>query len=312
MRSVLRLQRQNPSSGTHAHEKGSTLHSLRQLSLKTLVVTTVASGSFLGVATGTASVAAADAPSSLPVITLAMNGKTVAVGGTPVSGAVDIRSTVTGESDASPTLFRLNPGATVQQIFAAIGSSNDPNATAPYGSIVFSGDAPKGTSDVQTTLTPGNYAALDFGPQNSNSNSSGPPPYADFTVAQATEPASLSRPDATITAIDFGFKGPTTLKSGSTVRATNHGYVVHMVVAIGVKNPDQAKTVMSLLRAGKDNKVQKLADSFITLAGALSQGGVVQQTLHAKAGVYILACFMDTQDGREHSQIGMLRMIKVV
>lgn len=290
------------------------MHLLTQLPRKALVVTTVASGTFLGLATGTASAASSASagaqPSSLPVVTLAMDGKSVTVGGTPVSGAVDIRSTVTGETDASPTLFRLNPGATVQQIFAAVGSSNDPNATAPYGSIVFSGDAPKGTSDLQTTLNPGNYVALDFGP--TNGNSSGPPPYANFTVASATAAASLPHPDATITAIDFRFQGPTTLKSGSTVRAINHGYLVHMVVAIGAKNTDQAKKIMSLLRAGKDNKAQKLATSFITLAGTMSQGGVVQQTLHAKAGAYVLACFMDAQDGREHSQLGMLRMIKIV
>ena len=160
--------------------------------------------------------------------------------------------------------------------------------------------------------SPGNYVALDFGP-NQNSNSSAPPPYANFTVAQATTPAALPQADATISTIEFGFKGATTLKNGSVVRTTNHGYLVHMAVAVGVKNTAQAKKVMALLRAGKDNQAQKLAsEAFISLAGVFSPGGVVQQTLHAKPGVYVLACFMDTQDNREHTQLGMLRMIKVV
>ncbi len=282
--------------------------SMRRLPLVALAMMTTASGLLCNLTSGAAS--AASQASDLPVITLAMDGKSVTVGGSLVSGAVDIRSTVTGESDASPILFRLNPGVTVQQVFAAVGSSNDPNATAPYGSIVFGGDALKGTSDLQTTLTAGNYAALDFGPSGSNGNS-GPPPYATFTIVPAASPASLPIPDATITAVDFAFHGPTTLRNGEIVRATNHGYLVHMVAAIGAKNTAQAKKLMSLLRAGKDKQAEKMATGFVSLADTLSQGGIVQQTLHAKPGVYVLACFMDTQDGREHTQLGMLRMIKV-
>jgi hypothetical protein len=37
-----------------------------------------------------------------------------------------------------------------------------------------------------------------------------------------------------------------------------------------------------------------------------------QEVITAKPGVYVIACFMDTQDGREHTQLGMERMIKVV
>lgn len=288
------------------------MNSLRGLSIKSLAVASIAGGTLFCLAPGTASAASSGTqPTNLPVITLAMDGKSVTVGGSLVSGAVDIRSTVAGESGGSPTLFRLDPGVTVQQVFAAIGSSNDPNATEPYGSIVFGGNAPKGTSDLQTTLTPGNYAALDFGSM--NGNSSGPPPYAIFTIAQAPIAASLPSADTTVTAIDFRFQGPKTLKNGEIVRATNHGYVVHMVDAIGVKSTSQATKLMALLRAGKDNQAQKLANNnFIALAGTVSPGAVVQQTLHAKPGVYVLACFMDTQDGREHTQLGMLRMIKVV
>jgi len=28
--------------------------------------------------------------------------------------------------------------------------------------------------------------------------------------------------------------------------------------------------------------------------------------------VYVLACFMNSQDGREHTQLGLVRMIRVV
>jgi hypothetical protein len=37
-----------------------------------------------------------------------------------------------------------------------------------------------------------------------------------------------------------------------------------------------------------------------------------QQVLTAPPGIYVLACFMNTQDGREHTQLGMERTIRIV
>ncbi len=97
------------------------------------------------------------------------------------------------------------------------------------------------------------------------------------------------------------------------MRAQNGGYLVHMVIAAGVKNAATGRQVMALLRAGKDGKAQKLTNrQFIALLGQGSPGAMQQQVLHAKPGYYVEACFMDTQDGREHTQLGMLRLIRVV
>ena len=43
-----------------------------------------------------------------------------------------------------------------------------------------------------------------------------------------------------------------------------------------------------------------------------SPGALQQSKLHAKPGYYVEACFMDTQDGREHTQLGMERIVRVV
>jgi hypothetical protein len=39
---------------------------------------------------------------------------------------------------------------------------------------------------------------------------------------------------------------------------------------------------------------------------------VCGQTITAKPGIYVELCFMDTQDGRSHTQLGMERIIKIV
>jgi hypothetical protein len=44
----------------------------------------------------------------------------------------------------------------------------------------------------------------------------------------------------------------------------------------------------------------------------VSTGALQQQTLDVRPGTYVLACFMDTQDGREHTQLGMVDIVKVV
>ncbi len=95
------------------------------------------------------------------------------------------------------------------------------------------------------------------------------------------------------------------------MRFENDGYLVHMIDGIGVKNASDAKKVTALLLAGKDNAAQKLATGFFAGAGPLSPGGMQQLKLNAKPGVYVLVCFMDTQDGREHTQLGMERTIRI-
>jgi hypothetical protein len=41
-------------------------------------------------------------------------------------------------------------------------------------------------------------------------------------------------------------------------------------------------------------------------------GGYEQQVIRNRPGYWVLACFMDTQDGREHTQLGMERVIHFI
>jgi hypothetical protein len=255
---------------------------------------------------------AAGTASSLPTLNIALTGTTgVSVSGSEVSGAVNVVSTFSGKAPSGPNsngptwgLVRLNPGVSVAQAVAAVQSAHgDVNALTPYGSLFADNSAGVLT---QTVLTPGNYAAL-------NLTGNGNPGIATFTVTQSSSPAALPNAASTETAIEFTFRGPTVLHDGTIVRAQNGGYLVHMVIGIGVKNAATGRQVMALLRAGKDGKAQKLAGpNFLNLAGPISPGGMQQAVLNAKPGYYVEACFMDTQDGREHTQLGMMRLIRVV
>ena len=44
----------------------------------------------------------------------------------------------------------------------------------------------------------------------------------------------------------------------------------------------------------------------------MSHGAIQQERISAKPGWYVEACFMETQDGREHTRLGMVRVIRIV
>jgi hypothetical protein len=271
-----------------------------------LAVTSVVAAVSVFLLAASAVTSTAVAATALPTISLALDGTSVTIGGTLASGAVNVVSTVTKEAQGEPTLLRLNPGATVVQAMAAVNAHHgDLNYLDPYGAIVFDAAAPKGSSSVQTLLQPGNYVALDIA-------GNGAAPHTLFTITAAAQPASLPAAQARVSTIDFGFRGPKTLKDGELVRFVNDGFLVHMIDWIRVKDVATARRLSALLQAGKDNQAGRLATGFGMFAGPLSRGGRQQLVVHAKPGVYVLACFMTTQDGREHTQLGMERTIRIV
>lgn len=253
--------------------------------------------------------ASATVASGLPTLTLALNGKSVVVGGSTVSGAVNVQTTVTGEPFGEALLFRLADGVSPSvfgQASAAVAAHHgDLNYLRPFGSIVLAAGIPKGTGTVQTQLAPGTYLAL-------APSGHGPPPHTVFTVTQSASPASLPTPGATEKAIDFGFTGPKTLHDGELVRFVNAGFVVHMDFWERVKSIKVAKKVVKLFLAGKDNAAGKLQSSTGGFTGPVSSGALQQEVITEKPGIYVQACFMNAQDGREHTQLGMERIIRIV
>jgi hypothetical protein len=243
----------------------------------------------------------------LPRITITMNGKTITVSGALKSGGVQIVSKVSHEPQGSPTLVRLDPGVSVGQFLAALPKiAADQNNIDGIGSIVFSPQANKGISSAQANLAAGQYVALDVG------GHGGKPPLTTFVITKASSPAALPRPQATVASIEFGFRGPGRLHDGELVRFANHGFLVHMIVAVRAGNAAGAREIAQLLRAGKDGKAQHLATGFYTFFNVLSHGAYQQEVVRNRPGYWVLACFMDTQDHREHTTLGMERVIRIV
>ena len=271
----------------------------------TLLAMTASALLTAGAAIATGSAAAA---STLPTLSLTATASSITVAGTTQSGAVNVVSTATGVKEAGVLLFLLKPGATFEVVEAAIQKAHgDTNVTSKYGSIVFDAEVSAGQkSEVQTYLQPGQYVAVVPG------EGKGSRAHANFTVTAAASPVALPAPEATIRSIEFGFRGPSTLHDGELVRFENEGFLVHMDVAAPVKNMKAAKQLVKDLLAGKEKAVGKLISGPPAgFAGPLSHEAFQQETITAKPGIYVEVCFMDTQDGRSHSQLGMERIIHI-
>jgi hypothetical protein len=259
---------------------------------------------------GSAFAAGAAQAAPLPTFSVTVNASSITVGTAPKSGAVNVLTSVSGLKEAGAILFLLKPGVTYAEVESFLAEKKkgqgDPNKASKFGSLVFDAEAEPGhASEAQTYLQPGQYLALAI------SGEGGPKFHTQFTVAAAASPIALPAPQATIRSIEFGFTGPTTLHDGELVRFENEGFLVHMDAAFQVKSMKTAKKLVKALLAGNEKAANKLAIGGAIFAGPLSSGAYQQETITAKPGIYVQACFMDTQDHRSHTTLGMERIIKI-
>ncbi len=265
---------------------------------------------------GSGATLAADAAQAdaLPTVTVALTSPTsIAVSAGAQSGAVNVAATSTIKQ-SSVLLFQLNSGVTTAEVeayFTAHPNIEDPNMVSRYGSIVLDVETNPGKpSQVQANLQPGQYMALGLG---NGEHEGTPKARAAFTVTASASPAALPSAQATERTIDFGFRGPTVLHVGELVRFENEGFLVHMNIGIPVKNVKSANKLIALLKAGRERQAFKLLTGApVTFAGPVSTGAYQQETITAKPGLYVQVCFMDTQDGRSHTRLGMERIIRIV
>jgi hypothetical protein len=98
------------------------------------------------------------------------------------------------------------------------------------------------------------------------------------------------------------------------VRFQNDGYVIHMVQFAEVKSLSAARQAeIDLLKGSLSHALRQFGTGVNgTFAGPISEGAVQQEVVNEPPGVYVIFCAMNTQDGREHFQLGMFRTIRIV
>jgi hypothetical protein len=66
------------------------------------------------------------------------------------------------------------------------------------------------------------------------------------------------------------------------------------------------------LKAGPDRQAQRLVTGSYSCYGIMTHGQYQQQVIHNRLGYWVLACFIETQGGCEHTRLGMERVIRIV
>jgi hypothetical protein len=248
--------------------------------------------------------------STLPTVSIAITPSSATVSGALESGGVNVVSTDTGVKEASIIVFLLKPNVSVAEAEAFIKEKkikNDPNNTAKLGSIVFDAEGAEGKKgEVQTYFQPGHYLLL-IGAGEGEAQLR-----TNFTVTASKAPVALPAPQATIRSIEFGFRGPSTLHDGEIVRYENEGFLVHMDFIAPVKSHKAAKQVVKDLLSGHEKQLEKLIIGQPFGTGPLSHEAFQQETITAKPGWYVEVCFMETQDKRPHTRLGMERIVRIV
>jgi hypothetical protein len=89
--------------------------------------------------------------------------------------------------------------------------------------------------------------------------------------------------------------------------------MIHMAQAAQTASVATANKAEADLLEGNSKGAKKYAIAApITLSGPISSGESQESVVSAPPGTYVLYCSMNTQDGREHFQLGMFRTIKIV
>jgi hypothetical protein len=88
-----------------------------------------------------------------------------------------------------------------------------------------------------------------------------------------------------------------------------------------VASPTNSSRAISAFERPRATKVKtssvlawlfKLAQAEYAFAGTLSPGSAQEQPVATPTGIYVLASFMASQDGSEHTKLGMIKTITVV
>ena len=236
-------------------------------------------------------------------VTLAKDSTTVTVSAPLASGLTKVTATNNGPKPTNFLLARIRPGATLDQLLAAVNSSPAVPEDLIDNITSFFGLAPGATFTTTVSLPPGDYVTTQ------PPDGKGAGPYTTFTVSGAaaggTPPATVGR----VQLYDYGIKAPRAIKGKGTLRLDNIGLNYHFLVALRVANPKAAAKAIAGILSGKQPRTGP--PTFII--GLVSPGTTNYVDISLKKGTYVIACFNADRHsaGHDHAQFGMVRALRV-
>ena len=132
---------------------------------------------------------------------------------------------------------------------------------------------------------------------------------ATLWLAPSCKPKdSIGRPSVTITANEYTFSGPDTVRSGLvTLRLVNAGKEPHQAGIVRIEGQRTATEIA----AGLESSTPPAWMTFVGGPDAVNPGDTANATQKLAPGTYILVCFLPSPDGTMHLEKGMIRTLEV-
>ena len=264
----------------------------------TLLLSLAASLLGAGVWARAVATAGAGGGKDLPRVTVVVREGAVDVPAAVPTGLVALTfQNATGEPLFGP-LARLNPGATLAALEAAIAAEDFAAVTRLVTAVGGPLGTPPGQSqEVVVNLPPGTYVYFTFA-------EAGP----SIATFQAVPPLVASEPPpaaAVIVMGDFFFRAPAIPAGTQTFEVTNTGQQLHHLIVARLAPGLTLAEVFAAEEAGTD----PLEAGLVTLVNGLSElspGQTAWPTLSFTPGTYAMVCFVeDPATGQEHVELGM-------
>jgi uncharacterized cupredoxin-like copper-binding protein len=235
--------------------------------------------------------------------------------------ATDFKLALPASLTAGPTTFRLvNRGRELHQLYL-VKLADGKTAANLVSAIKAGGPPPSWATDVggpnavdpgatspaaTVPLTPGRYAALCIIPSPDGVPHVMKGMYADLTVTPGVRAASLpSKPDLTITLVDYGYGTSSPLSAGSHVfLVKNDGKQSHEMVITRLL---PGKTPADLA-AWAEKMSGPPPAHFLGGISPIAPGRENELAMRLTPGHYVLLCFLpDAKDGKPHTAHGMVK-----
>ena len=230
---------------------------------------------------------------------------------------------VNGPGGSQVSLFRLKPGKTLQNLFAALQEefSNTPSVAAKGTRDIVATAIVRGLADVAPgypetvteTLTPGQYYAMDL----ANPPTNAPPTLTLLTVAPGGRHIAQTSDLASqvyVKTVDEHFIAPKVWPHEGTYTFTNRADTIHFMqlqpVAPGTTDAQIQQVLTTPAPPGASGPPPGFLAGPTGGNDVVSPGYSLQLSYDLPQGTYVLLCFVaDDQTGMPHALMGMHKVI---
>ena len=237
------------------------------------------------------------------------------------AGYVEVKLSNAAKMPVDVNFFRLKPGVSEAQFKAAanaVATQAAPDASSQLAQLV---DLAGGVSDVQPGqsssatlhLTPGAYFMVSLDADEATHQTALDRGFDKLLTVTGPELDNAPAPaDYTVEMVDYRFVLPANVTAGEhRWHIVNTGKEPHFTLIAKVAPGKTFQDVMAAMMSNDHSGPPPVDFEHAVMAQVLTSGQAEDVTWTLPAGNYAVVCFVTSQNGLEHAQMGMLQELVV-